>query len=74
MAEGRVSDLTRTNLEREMKKKPAHEFKSYEGWTALTGVRGYCKSCGALRDFHEVLYWCKDGERTKTSCEDCLTK
>jgi hypothetical protein len=50
---------------------PVTQFK---GWTALSGVRAYCRKCGVFRDFHEVVYWKKEGERTIVSCEECLNE
>jgi len=52
-------------------KKTFPELKQIPGWTVLTGVRTYCQSCGHLRDFQQVIYWKKDGERSLLRCEGC---
>jgi len=54
-------------------KKKTDAPKEIKGWTALTGVRGFCGACGALRMFDQTIYWRKVGDRTVLRCEGCAS-
>ena len=55
-----------------MKRKEEVSLPEVKGWTLLKGVRSYCRQCGAFRDFHQQIYWKREGQRTVISCEECV--